>query len=41
MGGQVSDTGVIANDNTSMRVENVFKAPRGQHLHHVTYILLT
>lgn len=36
MGGQVSDTGVIANDNTSMRVENVFKAPRGQHLHHVT-----
>lgn len=36
MGGQIADTGVINNAETSMRVVNVSKAPRGQHLHHVT-----
>lgn len=35
MGGQIADKGVIQNENTSMRVTNVTKAPRGQHLHHV------
>ena len=35
MGGQTSDTGEIHNDLTSMKVESVMKAPRGQHLHHV------
>ena len=36
MGGQVADTGVISNEETSMKVINVTKAPHGQHLHHVT-----
>lgn len=35
MGGQIADKGVIQNEKTSMRVTNVTKAPRGQHLHHV------
>ena len=34
-GGQVADTGVIENDNVSMKVENVIKAPNKQHLHSV------
>jgi len=36
MGGQVADKGEIFNDACHMNVENVMKAPRGQHLHHVT-----
>ena len=35
MGGQVADTGTIVNDNNSMKVITVNKAPHGQHLHHV------
>lgn len=34
-GGQVADTGVIENDNVSMKVTNVIKAPNRQHLHSV------
>ena len=34
-GGQVADTGVIENDNVSMKVTNVIKAPNKQHLHSV------
>ena len=34
-GGQVADTGVIENDNVSMKVINVIKAPNKQHLHFV------
>ena len=34
-GGQVADTGVIENNNVSMKVTNVIKAPNKQHLHSV------
>ena len=34
-GGQVADTGIIENDNVSMKVTNVIKAPNKQHLHSV------
>ncbi len=34
-GGQVCDTGVIENDEVSMKVTNVIKAPNKQHLHSV------
>ena len=34
-GGQVCDTGVIENNEVSMKVENVIKAPNKQHLHTV------
>ena len=35
MGGQVADTGTLDNDNVSLKVTNVTKAPNKQHLHHV------
>ncbi len=35
MGGQVSDTGFIKNDNFEAEVTSVSKAPNGQHLHHI------
>ena len=35
MGGQVSDTGSIKNENTLASVVSVSKAPNKQHLHHV------
>ena len=34
-GGQVADTGVMENENVSMKVTNVIKAPNKQHLHSV------
>ncbi|MBP5301477.1 MAG: alanine--tRNA ligase [Bacilli bacterium] len=34
-GGQISDNGKIENDKTKCIVENVIKAPNGQHLHFV------
>lgn len=35
MGGQVADTGVIKNAQGEAQVENVLRAPNGQHLHFV------
>ena len=35
MGGQVADLGSLDNDNLSLKVTNVTKAPNKQHLHHV------
>ena len=35
MGGQVADLGNLDNDNLSLKVTNVTKAPNKQHLHHV------
>lgn len=32
-GGQVADTGVIHSDRATFEVENVYKAPHGQHVH--------
>ena len=37
-GGQVSDIGVIKNDNFEAKVDNVSKAPNKQHLHNVTIL---
>lgn len=34
-GGQVSDTGVLENEELALKVVNVIKAPNKQHLHHV------
>ncbi|MCR5506045.1 MAG: alanine--tRNA ligase, partial [Bacilli bacterium] len=34
-GGQVADTGVMENNEASLKVVNVIKAPNKQHLHHV------
>ncbi|MBE6135807.1 MAG: alanine--tRNA ligase [Erysipelotrichaceae bacterium] len=34
-GGQVADTGVIENESTSLKVNNVLKAPNKQYLHYV------
>lgn len=36
MGGQVSDKGKLSGNNVSGLIDNVSKAPNGQHLHHVT-----
>lgn len=35
-GGQVSDVGIISNGSASAEVQGLFKAPRGQHVHHVS-----
>ncbi|WP_054958107.1 alanine--tRNA ligase [Paenibacillus dakarensis] len=35
-GGQVSDQGVLESDRLRARVEGLFKAPHGQHVHQVT-----
>ena len=35
MGGQVADTGTLDNENVSLKVTNVTKAPNKQHLHHI------
>ena len=35
MGGQVSDNGIIKNENFEANVINVSKAPNKQHLHHI------
>ncbi|MGP1413995.1 MAG: alanine--tRNA ligase [Bacillales bacterium] len=35
MGGQISDTGVGINNNSSFIITDVIKAPNKQHLHHV------
>lgn len=35
-GGQVSDTGTIGHGSALARVEGLFKAPHGQHVHQVT-----
>lgn len=37
-GGQVSDTGVIKNDNFEAKVNDVNKAPNKQHLHNVSVL---
>ena len=37
-GGQISDTGTISNENTSLKVTSVNKAPNKQHLHHVSVL---
>ena len=34
-GGQVADTGVMENEGTALKVNNVIKAPNKQHLHHI------
>ena len=36
MGGQVSDKGTISGKDVAALIEDVSKAPNGQHLHHVT-----
>ncbi len=36
MGGQVSDKGSLSNKDVSGLIEDVSKAPNGQHLHHVS-----
>ncbi len=36
MGGQVSDKGKLSGNNVSGLIDNVSKAPNGQHLHHAT-----
>ncbi len=36
MGGQVSDTGTVSGKDVAALIENVSKAPNGQHLHHIT-----
>ena len=34
-GGQVSDHGIIRSDQVCLKVEDVSKAPHGQHVHNV------
>ncbi len=36
MGGQVSDKGTVSGKDVAALIENVSKAPNGQHLHHIT-----
>ena len=35
MGGQVADCGIIKDKNFEAKVDNVFVAPNGQHIHHI------
>src|SRR5690625_3404370 len=35
-GGQVADTGQLKNESSELSVEDVFKGPQGEHIHHVT-----
>ena len=36
-GGQVSDQGIISDASSLAEVTGLFKAPRGQHVHQVSY----